>query len=132
MRPQLWGTSDKPMQHKMWHVIYLTSFVLCPLCIYTDAFVHVPCNLVHHIPATIVKNYWHVVHYLSKACTTSNPVPLHGTQFYCIGLRSTTASPLASQPCKYISCTSLAQVPCDNSYTASIVLCTGKSLQYVV
>ena len=53
---------------------------------------------------------------LSKACTTSYPLPPYGTQFYCIEPRSTTASLLASQPHKYITCISLAQVPhMDNS-----------------
>ena len=70
-----------------------------------------PSNLVHHVPAILTENSQYIVCYLSKAYTTFNPVPLYGTKFYHVELRSTIASLLASQLLKYVSCMSLAQVP---------------------
>ena len=93
--------------------------------------VYAPSNLVYHVPTKIDNNYWRIICHLSIACVNILPNS-NMLNFYCIGLKSTIASPLASQPCKYITCISFAQVPACNSCTASTAQHTGKSLQYVV
>ena len=75
---KLQGTNDKHTLYKMWYMIYLWSFTLCPyisICMY----VYMPRKLVHHIPTITLDNYWHVVHLLYNVYHYSYPILPHIT-----------------------------------------------------
>ena len=51
MRPQLQGTSDKPMLHETWYVIYF--YHLChALCVSIQMYVYITNHLVYHVLTT--------------------------------------------------------------------------------
>ena len=98
------GISDKPMLYETCCMIYLRSLIYYALHVCIPMNVYIPNHLVYHVPTINTNIYWHVV------CL------LHNVYFFCIvfhhvELRSTTASLLVSQPCKYICMYVIYQVP---------------------
>ena len=101
MHLQLQGTSDKPMLCEIWHVIYI-DHLHCALCVHIQIYVYMPNYLVYHLPTTITS----IAGILYAQYNLCLPFYIqfypHGTQFYLVELRCTTASLLASQLHKYI------------------------------